>query len=159
MREERIKVVWICHFTNTEMQRLLPLWKHKDEFAPWIPNMLKGFENREDIEIYVISPHEYLKRTTRLKLRNIQYCFIPYGIPIWHRHWPGFFRFDIYSDFFFFRRKVKNIIKGIHPDIINLVGAENTYYSSSVFDYQKDYPVLITIQGFISQFKEDLKLS
>ena len=131
--KNKIKIVWICHFTNAEMQSLLSLWKHKDEFASWIPNTLKGFENREDIELHVISPHEYLKRATKLTVRNIQYYFIPYGIPFWHRHWPGFFRFDSYSSFLSFRRKVKELINSIHPDMINLVGAENAYYSSSIF--------------------------
>ena len=76
-----MKVVWICHFTNEEVQSKLPLWRAKNEFASWIPNMLKGFENRNDIEIYVISPHDYLKKLTTFSIRNINYLFIPYGIP------------------------------------------------------------------------------
>ncbi len=107
MSQEKLKVVWICHFTNAEIQTLLPLWKQKNEFASWIPNMLAGFENNKDIELHIISPHEYLKRTTKLSLRSINYCFIPFGIPFWHRHWPVFFRFDVFSKYYFFRKKVK----------------------------------------------------
>lgn len=157
-KKKKIKVVWICHFTNAEMQALLPLWKQRNEMAPWIPNMLNGFENREDIEIHVISPHANLKRATNLKLRTIEYYFIPYGTPFKHNDWPWFFRFDLYSNFYFFRRKVRKVIKKVRPDLINLIGAENAYYSSSVFDYNRKYPVLITIQGFISQLKGELKL-
>lgn len=153
---KKLKVVWVCHFSNDDIQSLLPLWRSKNEFAPWIPNMLKGFEGREDIDLYVISPHEYLKRTTKFVLKNIKYYFIPYGVPVWHRHWPRFFRFDIYSNHFSFRRKLKRLIKVINPDIINLIGAENSYYSSSIFDYHRKYPILITIQGFISQLKDEL---
>jgi len=151
-------VVWICHFTNAEMQSMLTLWKRGDEFASWIPNLLKGFEGRTDIEVHVIAPHDYLKRTTKLTVRNIRYYFIAYGIPLWHRHWPRFFTFDIYSDFIFFRREIRNIINEIHPDLIHLMGAENAHYSSSIFDFKKDYPILITIQGFISQFKGEFNL-
>lgn len=152
--KKKTRIVWICHFTNEEIQSFLPLRKQKDEMAPWIPNTVKGFENREDVELHIVSPHANLKRTTKVTIRNIHYYFIPYGIPIWHRHWPRFFRFDVYSNFYFFRKKVKKIVNGIKPDIVNLIGAENAYYSSSVLNLKNDYPVLISIQGFVRQHKE-----
>lgn len=155
---KKLKVVWICHFSNAEVQALLPLWKQRNEMAPWIPNMLKGFENRNDVELNVISPYEFLKRTTELTIRNIKYYFIPYHIPFLYKDWPWYFRFDLYSNFYFFRRKVRKIIRAIRPDLINLIGCENAYYSSSIFDYKANYPVLIAIQGLISQIKGELKL-
>ena len=155
MVSKKINVVWICHFSNAEIQAHLPIWKSKDEFAPWVPNMLKGFEDSSEIELSVISPHEYLRKTTEVKLRNINYYFIPFGIPFWGRHWPGLFRYDIYTIYRSFREKVEKIINKIAPDIVNLIGAENAYYSSSILDYKESYPVLITIQGFISQFKNE----
>ena len=159
MNENHLKIVWICHFTNKEVQSLLPIWKYRDEMAPWIPNLLKGFENREDVEIHIISPHEYLNTTTTFKLRNIHYYFVPYGIPLYHRHWPSFFRFDVFFNFYFFRAKIKKIVSNIKPDLINLFGAENSYYSSSILDFKHSYPVLILIQGFISEFKDEPKKS
>jgi glycosyltransferase involved in cell wall biosynthesis len=48
-----------------------------------------------------------------------------------------------------FNLQVKNLIKRIKPDLINLQGAENAYYSSSILCI-KGYPILVTIQGFIS---------
>jgi len=155
MNKNKVKIVWICHFTNDEIQSSLPVWKHQDEFASWIPNLLKGFENREDVEVHIISPHDYLKRTTKLKLRNINYYFVPFGVPLFNRHWPHFFRIDVFSNFYFFRRKVKKIVNSIKPDLINLMGAENSYYSSSILDFKANYPVIIFIQGFISQFKDE----
>jgi len=156
----KIKIVWLCHFTNTEVQSLLPLWrKRQPEFAFWIPNMLKGFEMREDIEIHVISPHIYLKRSTNIKLRNIHYHFIPLGIPLVHLRWPKFFEFDIISNYRLYRKKVKKTIYKIQPDIIDLIGAENVFYSSSILDFKNVYPISVTIQGFISQLKDELKSS
>lgn len=155
----KLKIVWICHFANEEIQGKLPLWKKTDEFASWIPNVIKGLELRDDIELHVISPHEYLKHQFSLVSNNVCYHFIPYGIPIIHRHWPTIFRYDIFTDFSFFRGRVKNLIREIHPDLINLIGAENAYYSSSIFDFKGKYPILITIQGFISQMKRALTLT
>jgi glycosyltransferase involved in cell wall biosynthesis len=160
MSKKKIKVVWICHFTNKEIQSILPLWKKKNEFAPWIPNILKGFEKRDDVEIHVVSPHDYLKKNTRFCLRNINYHFLSYGIPIWHRHWPFFIQLDVLSGYYSFRKKVRRLVTKLNPDIINLMGAENSYYSSSILNLQTNYPILVLIQGFISQFKDepDLKL-
>ena len=155
MEHAKIKVIWICHFTNAEIQKLIPVRKHRDEMAPWIPNLLKGFEKRDDIEIHVISPHEYLKKTTKIILRNIHYHFVPYGIPFFHRHWPKQFKIDVYFDYYFFRQKIQRIVAQIKPQLINLIGTENPYYSSSILDFKTKYPVLIFIQGLISQFKDE----
>lgn len=155
----KLKIVWICHFTNAEIQSLLPLWRKQDEFASWIPNMLKGFENRENIEIHVVSPHDYLRNPTNFSLRNIHYHFIHYGVPFWHRHWPAIFLFDTYSNYYSLRKRIKKTINQIQPDLINLIGAENPYYSWSVLDLKKDYPILVIIQGFISQMKGQIKLT
>lgn len=155
----KIKIVWICHFTNEEVQSLLPLWRKQDEFASWIPNMLRGFENHEEFEIHVVSPHDFLRTPTSFSLRNIHYHFIHYGVPFWHRHWPAIFLFDAYSNYYFLRKRIKKTINQIQPDFINLIGAENPYYSWSVLDLKKDYPVLVLIQGFISQMKGQIKLT
>jgi len=148
------RIVWLCHFTNEEMQTQLPLWKRINEFASWIPNMARSFEKRKDVELHILSPHEYLKRTTSLEIRNVKYHLIPVGMPIYRRHWPGILRYDVITNFVDFRQKALLAIKRIKPDIINLIGAENAYYSSTILDLKNDYPVIVGIQGFISQFKD-----
>lgn len=153
----KIKIVWLCHFTNGEIQSQLPLWKHFNEFASWIPNTLKGFEPLDNIELHVVSPHAYLKKATDLLIRNIHYHFIPYGIPFWRRPWPARFAFDIYTNYYCFRKRVKKTINCIQPDLINLIGTENAYYSSSILDFENKYPILVLIQGFISQMKGSIK--
>ena len=157
VRMNKIKIAWICHFTNPEIQSKLPVRRRINEFSSWIPNMLKGYENRDDFEIHVIAPHDLLKKQTSLVLRNIHYHFIPYGIPIWHRHWPAVFPLDVYLNYHTLRKNIKKTIGKIQPDLINLIGAENPYYSSSILDLATSYPILITIQGFISQMRGSVK--
>lgn len=154
-----MKIVWLCHFSNAEVQTHLPLWKNVDELASWIPNMVKGFECRQDIELHVVSPHDYLKRQTGFTQNDIHYHFIPYGIPIYHRHWPAIFPYDVYNNFATFRSKVKKLVSEIKPELINLIGAENSYYSSSILDFKDKYFILIAIQGFISQLKDIIKIT
>lgn len=149
---KRLKIVWICHFVDVEMEKKLPLWKKSTASASWILSTLAGFRRDKDLDIYVISPHNYLKHSTHIVEDNIHFYFIPYGCPIWHRSWPHFFPLDAIFNYHLFRNRVKRIVNQIKPDIINLIGAENAYYSSSVLDYINKYQILITIQGFISRY-------
>ncbi len=146
-----MKVVWLCHFTNQEVQALLKPFKKLNEFAPWIPNLAKVFEEKsKEIEIHIVSPHEYITNYKCIKLRNINYHFYNPHIPVWGRHWPVFFKFDILCNYWLNKHIVKRIINKINPDLIHLHGAENAYYSSTIIQFKKVYPVLVTIQGFIS---------
>lgn len=145
----KMKVVWICHFSNAEVQKHLPLVKLRPQFGPWITLLIEEFEKIKEIELYVISPFEWLKYDTKFKRNGVQYYFLRTGIPFIHRHWPAIFKFDYWTNFFSTRRKIKNIVNEINPDIINLHGIENPYYSTAIFDLKK-YPLLITVQGLFS---------
>ena len=148
-----MKIIILCHFSNVEINKLLALRKGYDELAPWIPNLLRGFENRTDTEVFVISPHFYLERLTFFKLRNINYYFIPVGIPILHTPYPYGLPIDVLTNYLLFRLRVRKIVEKIQPDVINLIGAENAYYASSILQFKDKYPVVVTIQGFISELK------
>lgn len=146
---KKLKVLWICHFTNLEIQKKLNPIKPVNEMAPWISLGIEEVKKRNDIELIVISPHRWIKKDKYFEDRNIKYYFIKTGMPLVHRHWPRFFRFDIYTNYYFNRKKIKKIISKVKPDIIHLHGAENAYYSSSMLDHLS-LPHLITIQGFVS---------
>jgi glycosyltransferase involved in cell wall biosynthesis len=65
------------------------------------------------------------------------------------RYWPSSLPLNEWTNFFVFNLQVKQLINNIKPDLINLSGAENAYYSSSILGI-KGYPVVVTIQGFVS---------
>jgi glycosyltransferase involved in cell wall biosynthesis len=150
-----IKVVWICHFSNHEVQKHLPLVKKSPQYAPWISLLIQEFKENTDIELHIIAPFRWLKKDTYFQLDGIHYHFIKTGIPFVHRHWPAIFKFDFWTYFYLNRRKIRKTVEKIKPEIINLHGTENTYFSSAIFDLKK-YPVLITIQGLFS-FTEIMK--
>lgn len=145
---EALKVVWLCHFSNSEIQKHIKPHKEVGEYAPWINNLLPLFENNPEIELHVIVRHKWLSRTRTFKLRGINYYFIPYGIPFIGRPWPSFFRLDLWSNYFLFKQKVKRIVNKINPHIIHLHGAENEF-SSAITQFHNKYPIFITIQGFV----------
>lgn len=150
-----IKVAWICHFSNKEVQDILKPSRRINEMAPWIPALAEKFEEQKNIELHIISPHEYIINYKYFIIRGIHYHFFNPHIPLWGRHWPGFFKFDFITNFFINKLIVKRIINRIRPDIINLHGAENAYYSSTIFQFKNKFPILITIQGFLFKISAD----
>lgn len=145
-----IKIVWLCHFSNREVQDILKPFQQINETAPWITALARFFEDQNDLELHIVSPYEYISIKGHFKLRGIHYHFFNGHIPLWGRHWPGFLKFDYWSNFFFNKYKVRQIINRISPDLIHLHGAENAYYSSSIIQFKDKYPVLVTVQGFVS---------
>ena len=121
--QKRFKVVWICHFTNIEIQTKLPLWKKFNEFGSWIINAIAGFEKHDDIELHIVAPHIYLKRDTHFILRGINYHFLSFGFPIINRPWPSFFALDAICFYPFLTRKIQKTVKRINPDILVLQAA------------------------------------
>jgi len=160
---EKIKVVWLCHFSNQQTRSNLKLSstrffyrliakiigkepKNRDykDFAPWISILIEEFEKFEDVELHVISPQVGLKGiSSQFNLNGVHYYFYN----------PDFTLFLSYliknvalwlkiqpSSFI-----VKRFLKKIKPDIINLIGAENYYHSCVVLDIEK-IPILVTCQ-------------
>lgn len=152
-----LKVVWICHFTNEEVQDYLPLWKRSCEFGQWIPNTIAGFKERDDVELHVVVPHIYLKRSIDLNIDGIYYHFIAFGFPLINRPWPSFFALDAVLGYPGVEHKIVRKVTQINPDIINLQGAENAYYSSSILKLKDKYPIVISIQGFAMHMSPEIK--
>ncbi len=147
-KEKKLKVLWLCYFSNKEVQDQLKPWKRIGEFAPWISSMITLFENDQDIELHVISQHEWIPGYKHFVKKGVNYYFINKGIPLIGRHWPGFFRFDVWADLYFTKRIIARIVNKVRPDIIHMQGTENLF-CTSVTQFHKKYPVFITIQGFI----------
>jgi len=162
---KKIKVAWICHFSNQDVRNRLPLsdyrlinminkligkknqLRHKD-FAPWVNNLIKEFEKFEDIELHVIAPKYGLKQfNVKFEMNGVFYHFFKPDIPIIH--------VDLLSKifkkpkYFMNRLFIKKNIQNIKPDIINLIGAENPYYSISALDI-KNIPLYISCQTIYS---------
>jgi len=148
--KQKIKVVWLCYFTNNFVQDQLKPTKRIDEFAPWISSLIKLFENSNDIELHVVSQHKWISGYKSFENNSVYYHFYNAGIPVIGRQWPGFFELDLWTDFYAQKSSVKKIIKKVNPDIIHLHGAENDF-SASALQFHKKYPVFVTVQGFIHQ--------
>jgi glycosyltransferase involved in cell wall biosynthesis len=148
---EKYKVVWLCGFTNANIQKQIKPFQKVGSVAPWISHLIDVFKNNDLFEIHIISPHEYISGYKHFIQNNINYHFVNQGMPIWGRNWPSFLPFDLWTDYFFIKKSIKKIIHRIQPDIIHLHGAENTYHTSAILQFKGLYPVLISVQGFITK--------
>lgn len=160
---KKTKIVFICHFSNNEIRHHLPLSnfflrnlikktlgkriknRHFD-FAPWVTNLVKEFEKFVNIELHVISPHPGLKTNiSEFNMRGVYYHFYQSDMPILHLNWPSKFSKNGEPTFNRNRRLMKSIINSFQPDIINLIGTENSYYSVVTLDII-NIPIFVTIQ-------------
>lgn len=159
---QKIKIVWLCHFSEQDIRSRLPLSKSmvlgmikkftgkgdtgiNSDFAPWICQMIDWFEKFDDVELHIVAPHRGLMHMRyEFEMRGIYYHFfrsdLPFGITqVMENIKPSI------SNYFIARRNVTKLIDEIQPDIVNLIGAENAYISSTVLSITK-FPVMVTLQ-------------
>lgn len=158
-----MKIVWICHFSNAEIRSILTLSDNKianifrkfvkssdiiyTDFAPWVSSLIEEFERFDNIELHIISPHQGLnKYIQHFKLRNVNYHFFKPDTPILNLRLDMILGKPIY---FITRFLVSKIISGIQPDLVNLIGAENPYYSITALDI-KNIPIYLSCQTVYS---------
>lgn len=149
---KKIKVAWICHFSNEYIRSQLPLSKSKnyEDFSPWITSTIKEMENYHDLELHIIAPHRGMKRLLfSFSDSNISYYFFKPDVPLIHRMWPTWLPLDGCTGYIKNRIIVRHYIEKIKPDLINLHGAENPHYSSSILGID-NYPIYLCVQGIYS---------
>lgn len=163
----KLRIAWICHFSNEMVRGTLALEKSDGygDFAPWITNVIEGMKKRSDIELHVISPHKGLIHNTQSFAKDgINYHF--------YRPFSGFMAkrsglkavrmFGVLlnkalpiNKWFFFPINSLHVVLFVHrikPDLVNLMGAENVYFTTSSLWVKRLFkiPILVTIQGIYS---------
>ena len=159
----KFKVAFICHFSNHEIRKKLPLsmfrvqnairsylGKNKknnySDFAPWVTNLIKEFEKFEEVELHVIAPHKGLTRLTHdFELNGVYYHFFKPDLPFIHKKIPRKLLLGRKPIYYANRFFIKRLIKSIKPDIVDLIGTENPYYSIASLDI-KNIPIYVSVQ-------------
>jgi len=147
VKKRKSKIVWLCWFANEQMNFYFN--KKVDGFAPWINNLIKIFETKDDVDLHIVSPNVYSNCNSSFHINNIHYHFFKQSDILPQRLNNKLHINDI-SNFYLIKRKIKKIIDQIEPDLIHLHGAENPIYSAGILPLLKKYKCFTTIQGFIS---------
>lgn len=148
VKKRKLKIVWLCWFANDEISTHFGNIKIK-EFAPWINNLIKIFEKKDDIDLHIVAPNVFSNCNVFFQINNIQYHFYKHNYILPYRVYNKL-RINDKSNFYFIKRKIQKIIHKIDPDLIHLHGAENPIYSAGILKLFNKYPCFTTIQGFIS---------
>ena len=141
-----LKIIWLCDFCNSEMKIYFKKTEYQ-EYAPWITELLILFQNIDNVELHVVSPNIYVNKDVTLKVKNIEYHF--YKQKIFNINFLNILTNAYFTNFYYIKRKVNNIISMINPDLIHLHGAENPYYSAAILPQIGEHKILVTIQGFV----------
>lgn len=179
MKDNRkIKVVWVCHYSNEEVRRHLRFsrcyWVNivrkmagnplagRSDCGVWNANAVKEITKYEDVELSVIMPFYGIRgRLQQFVLGGAHYyCYRSqndYLLPflkakILHRH---------ETDFLKNRELIKKLIQEINPDIVHIMGAENPYYSAAALDIPQEIPSIVSLQTLLAEpnFKSKYPLS
>ena len=167
-----MKVVWVCHFSNSMIRERLkfakwtPLAIYKRvtgnnrfvDFAAWNSNATREFEKFDDIELHIISPHIGISGVQSFVIHGINYHFF-------HSEDDNFLCMlikrlgkDVKRDFRKNTTIISNLVKQIQPDIIHYIGAENPYYSESALSMPNNVPLIVSLQtlmcdtGFLKNY-------
>lgn len=167
MKKRKVRVVWLCHFSNSEVQSRLDLhhgWllgmlkrmKHRKvstnvpEFAVWVTNGIKEFEKFDEIELHVVSPYPYLNYNFQeLTLNGIYYHFFKNedddALKLIYRKVfkPHFWKYCEN------RKRIVYLLNKIQPDVVHLIGAENPDYSLGFLDVSHDIVTIAQLQTLL----------
>lgn len=166
MENRKIRIVWICEFSNKEIREKLhfekfslfllirKLLNKKNEvvdYCEWNTKAIKEFEKIKNIELHIISHHLYLKRKIEcFVMNNIHYHFFkPEGNNLFSTI-KNKIGIGTKTNYTINSKRINEIIEKIQPDIVHLIGAENPHYSSSVLSLDNKYPLLVSLQTLMS---------
>lgn len=162
-----MKVLWICHFSNSSIRERLNLSNNYFEvltrrilklspiiykdFALWITNGIKEFEKFTSIDLHIVSPHYGMKKENEsFVLNGISYHFFKPEETFTKKIFRNLTK-KYKNNFNNNRKKIADVINRINPDLIHMYGAENPYYSMSALDIDiHKYPLFVSLQTLMS---------
>lgn len=174
---KKIKVVWLCHLSNSEIRSHIKHRKiyYKDilcklmrrqsyrwnDYAIWNTNAIREFEKYDDIDLTVVFPFAGMKEhLQRFNIKGVHY--IAYRSE--DDNLLSFFLYKILKKECRFaknREKVKSLISEAAPDIVHVIGAENPYYSICALDIPETIPTIVSLQTLMSVpgFQDGISIS
>ncbi len=168
MENRKIRVAWVCSFSNEKMRarltfdsggclkilyRLLGVtYGRGTDSAIWNTNAIEEMEKIDDVELHVICPVRGLaKKEVSYEENGIHYYFF-------REQNSNIVRFVLHQLLSKYtslykrnRRVISQLISEIQPDIVHVMGAENPYYSLSLLDVPSNIPTIIQLQALLAR--------
>lgn len=166
----KIKVAFICHFSNASIREKLPLktWRIRNaifkslqrplwgyhDFAVWVDDFIEMFQKYpDDVDLHIISPHKGLKKTkVTFDKDNVHYHFYKTDGSLLYDLFCAKTKWKERRDYACEGVLGSEIINYIRPDLICLCGAENPEYGSAIFKIA-NFPIYLIPQTFLNDPK------
>ena len=166
MEINKVKVVWICSFSNPKVRghyttKASPILCYllkkigrsidiDSDSGIWNSNAINEFEKINNIDLHIISPIRNLtEKEVRFDINGVHYHFFK-------DENSGLIRYLYYqivtkhkSRFLRNRKHIQFIINKIHPEVVHVIGAENPQYSLALLDIPNGIPTLIQLQALL----------
>jgi len=168
MKKKKIRVAWVCSFSNERMRARLPFdsggclkalygllgvtFGRGTDSANWNTNAIEEMEKMGDVELHVICPVRGLaKKEVLYEDNGIHYYFFREQNSnivrfVWHQLFSKYT-----SRYKKNRRFISRYINEIQPDIVHVMGAENPHYSLSLLDVPSNIPTIIQLQALLTR--------
>lgn len=164
---EKIKVVWICSFSNPEirsylsykkvslLEKLLYKFAGRDDYsasdcAIWNTNAIKEFEKFDNVDLHVICPSRGLrKKICQFDLRGVNYYFFREENSSLIRKIVRQLFTKNNTTFKINRKNISQLINQIKPDLVHVIGVENPQYSLAALDVPTSIPLIVQLQALL----------
>ena len=167
MSDKKIKVIWVCHFSNEEVQTYLKFDKYYfrriikkillkkngqiEDFAVWNTNAIKRFEKYDEIDLTVIFPYVgIIPETQRFDINGIHYIAFRSEDDNLYSFLKKKICKRITGSYKKNRKIISSLIEEIKPDLVHIIGAENPYYSIAALDIPAGIPSVVSLQTLMS---------
>lgn len=162
-----IKVAIICTFSNQAIRERLnyriPWWEKFGEkllgrtnnstadLAIWITNAIREFEKRtEDVDLHIIAPAFFIDKDSFFDLNGIHYFFFRDEQTTLFGRLIKVLKLRRNNQFLNNRKRIKQYLTSIQPQLVHVIGAENPWYSLSLLDVPKNIPTILSLQTLLS---------
>ncbi|MBP5769503.1 MAG: glycosyltransferase family 4 protein [Fibrobacter sp.] len=172
----KLKIVWICHFSNelvrkhlkegiglleSTVRKIIKRPFKAYDFAQWNTNAIREFEKLTDeVELHVISPGYFMKVDESVFVeKQIRYYFFKDERSLFDKVINKLL--DRKPSYKINRTYIKNKIAEIKPDLVHIIGAENLNYSLAALDVPKTIPSFVQLQTLMIYpgFKDNYPIS
>ncbi len=162
--EDKTKVVLLTHYWSDEMAEMVGRKHYFRELAPWIQETINLFKDKNDVDFHVVAPNYASNILVECERQQIHFHFYHYSPTLLSRISAPLVRLFVnHSETFKIAERLANVLTGfrtptvsarrlirnINPDLIHLYGSENPDYSAPAIKLLGEYPVLLTVQGYV----------
>ena len=169
---QKVKVVWLCSFSNEKMRKHISIkysWLERVLFrllgrsvcgsdsAIWNTNAIEEFEKISDVDLHIICPVRNLStQYEEYQEDGINYHFFQDENSSLFRKVIRFLLTHNSSRFRINRKRIKFLLNKIHPALVHVIGAENPQYSVGMCEVAEEIPTILQLQALLDSIKDNV---